>query len=99
MHKPSLEQEMRCSILSNANGDIVILHDQPLTSEIQWIEFNTKSLQLNLVHEDGTNQNLGITIEPKMAQNLKNGTEVQLALLQEDGFQSVYKTTIIIQDY
>lgn len=99
MEKPFLDQEMRCSILSNANGDIVILYDQPLLSEIQWIEFNTTNLQLNLVHKDGTNQNLGIVIEPKMASNLKNGTEVQLALLQDDGFKSVYKTTLVIQDY
>ena len=99
MEKPPLDQEMRCSILSNANGDIVILHDQPLTSEIQWVEFDITNLQLNLVHEDGTNQNLGIAIEPKMAANLKNGTVVQLALLQNEEFKSVYKTTIVIQDY
>ncbi|HPD82811.1 MAG: hypothetical protein R3D88_00990 [Alphaproteobacteria bacterium] len=99
MHKPSLEQEMRCSILSNANGDIVILHDKPITSDIQWIEFDVNKLQLNLVHEDGTTQDLGISIEQKMAKNLKNGTEVQLTLLENKEIKTINKVTIIIQEY
>ena len=99
MDNPPLNQEMRCSIISNANGDIVILHEQPLTSEIQWVQFDVKNLCLSLIHEDGSQQKLGIEIKEKMAKNLENGTEVQLVLLQDKEFKNVYKTTIVIQDY
>lgn len=99
MDTPFLNQQMRCSIISNANGDIVILHDQPLESEVQWIDFDVVNKSLSIVYEDGSSQFLGIQISDKMVGNLKNGTEVQLALLEGEQFTSVYKTTIVIQEY
>ena len=70
-----------------------------LRTDIQWIEFDTKSLKLSLVHDDGIPQDLGIVIEPRMAANIKKGIKVQLALIQDEKITEIKDTTIVIQDY
>ncbi|NCO03052.1 MAG: hypothetical protein GW903_02535 [Alphaproteobacteria bacterium] len=94
-----LYEEMRCSILSNPKGDILILHDKLIRSDIQWVEFNTHDLKLSLIHKDGMPQDLGIDIDPVMAMNIKQGNKVQFALLQDKKIVDVKNSTIVIQDY
>lgn len=94
-----LHEEMRCSILSNPKGDILVLHDKLIRSDIQWVEFNVKDLSFSIIHKDGMPQDLGIEIEPVMAMNIKQGTKVQFALLQDKKIVDVKNTTIVIQDY
>lgn len=94
-----LKDEMRCSILSNDDGDILILHDKPLKSDIQWVEFNAHDLTLSLVYEDGTNQNLGVSLPQDMVSDIKKGTIVKLSYLENKAIHSSQETTIIIQDY
>jgi len=99
MIQTPLNQVMRCSILSNAHGDIVILHGQAFMSEISWIEFNNIENTFMIVYEDGEMQSLGIPIEPAMAANISSGTLVQFVLMVDDKMTTVTKTNIVIQDY
>lgn len=94
-----LKTEMRCGILSNRKGEIVIIHDQPIVSKIQWIEYDPNESDFLLVHEDGTVQNLGLPFEDKMKNNLQHGTEVILAYVVNGEFKTTYKTKLVIQDY
>lgn len=99
MIQTPLNQVMRCSILSNVHGDIVILHGQAFMSEISWVEFNKIENAFMIVYEDGEMQNLGIPIEPQMAENIAQGTIVQFVLMVDDKMTTVTKTSVVIQDY
>ena len=90
---------MRCSIVSNPSGEIVIFHDQDIRSDIQWIEFNPSEDQLYLIHEDGLSQNLGVELTAQMKKNLSHGIEVNLVRMVDDKPGSATKVTIVIQDY
>ena len=94
-----LTTEMRCGIISNKKGEIVIIHDQPIVSKIQWIEYDPNKSDFSLVHEDGTIQNLGLPFDDKMTKNLKHGAEVILAYVVNGEFKRTYKTTLVTQDY
>ncbi|NCT41052.1 MAG: hypothetical protein GW778_05275 [Alphaproteobacteria bacterium] len=94
-----LNNEMRCSIVSNSTGDILILHDQKLRSDIQWIDFDVDAKTLSLIHEDGSPQDLGIVLDAKMVSNLSNGLEVSLVRMDNDKAVSRQRVIIVIQEY
>lgn len=96
---PDLNSAMRCGILSNENGEILIIHDQPIRSRIQWIEYNPHEESFSLVHQDGAIQDLGLKFDAKMKENLKHGVEVILAHVVSGEFKRTYKTTLVIQSY
>ena len=56
----------------------MIVHREPLASDIQWVEFNKATRALSLVHEDGVTQDLGIDVSEKAANNISQGQEVTL---------------------
>jgi len=97
--KEALSTEMRCGVLSNKHGEILIIYDKPIQSKIQWIEYRPENEEFFLIHENGTPQELGLTFDSKMKENLQHGIEVILAHVIDGKFQSTYKTSLIIQDY
>ena len=99
MKSSFLKDEMRCSLLSNDNGDIMIVHDKPLKSQIQWVEFNPNDVTLFLVYEDGTNQRLGIKIPQDMIEDIKKGTSIKINQIENKTIKTTQETSIIIQDY
>lgn len=94
-----LNTEMRCGILTNANGDILILHDHDISAPVQWIEYDCEDNQLFLILENGKLQDLGLHLDDKMKGNLVQGLEVTLAKVADKKIQSSQKTTIVIKDY
>lgn len=99
MKKPPLSTEMRCSLVSNKHGDIVLLHENPLHDEVDWIEFHPSQSSLTIIYTDGITQEFGHPVEAGMAQNIQHGTMVQVTLIQEKIIKQIQKTTFLIQDY
>lgn len=94
-----LNTEMRCGILTNAKGEILILHDQDISAAVQWVEFDSENDKVYLVLENGRLQSLGFHIDAKMKSNLMQGLEVTLVKLADKKIQSSQNATIIIKDY
>ncbi|NCC61793.1 MAG: hypothetical protein EOM12_12835 [Verrucomicrobiae bacterium] len=90
---------MRCGILSNEQGEILIIHDQKIAVTVQWVEFNKNNNKLYLIHDDGTSQDLGIALDSQMKKNLARGVEVTFALLQDKTIVSRHKVSLVVQDY
>ncbi|MEM6812748.1 MAG: hypothetical protein AAF549_09820 [Pseudomonadota bacterium] len=99
MLKDSLASEMECSLVSNKNSDIILLHDQPLNGVVDYIEFHPETNQMLLIYEDGEMQEFGHKIEAAMAANIQNGTMVQVTLIVDKVIQSIEKTTFLVQEY
>ena len=55
MHN-DLHKEMRCGLLSNEKGEILLIYDGELASYIQWVEYNPSNEIFSLIHLDGTAQ-------------------------------------------
>jgi len=94
-----LKDIMKCGILSNDNGELLIIHDQPFTSKVEWIEYNTQEENLSLILENGHVQDLGIELSQKTCSNVSNGTNVNLAYINDAKLQDVLNVSIVIQDY
>ncbi len=94
-----LNQEMRCTLLTNVHGDIIVAHDTPLRENVEWVEFNENDLTFTIIYEDGLSQALGIKIRPKIVQNIAKGKKVQFAMIVDKKITKVQKANIIIQDY
>ena len=96
---PPLTEEMRCGIFTNAKGEILIIHDKDMPSDVEWIEYNTIEDQFSLIHHDGQTQDLGIKFDTKIKQNLLHGTEVTLALMLDKKIVSSHKAVFVIKEY
>ncbi len=94
-----LNSQMRCGIVTNLKGDILIVHDLEIKSEIQWVEFDEVEQKLFLIHEDGMPQDLGIQLDSKMRCNIAQGTSVMITQVVDSQIIAFQETTIIIKNY
>jgi hypothetical protein len=95
----SLNEEMRCGMFTNKEGQLLIVHDKEIISPVQWAEFDTADNKLSLIHEDGSVQELGLEIDKKMQGNLLKGKELTLAKIENKKICSSMKAPIVIKDY
>lgn len=94
-----LYAEMRCCIISDPSGQIAIIHDKDIKSELQWVEYDPKDNKLFLIHSEGQVQDLGIYPEEAMKRNLAHGTEVRLLKFEDKQFRSEQTVVLLIKDY
>ena len=97
-HKP-LKETMKCGMFTNDKGEVLIIHDQQLISEIQWIEYDPKEQNLSLILENGCIQNMSIELDEKTCSNLSNGIDVKIAYINDRKIQDVLTVSIVVQDY
>lgn len=94
-----LENEMKCGIITDAQGRVAIVHEEHLDGVVEWVEYDTMQNSVSIVREDGGIQDLGIKLDAVTRQNLPHGTEVHL-ILAKDGKALSMKTVIfLIKDY
>ncbi|MFP4098682.1 MAG: hypothetical protein ACLFP8_08640 [Alphaproteobacteria bacterium] len=94
-----MNSTMRCGIFTNGIGEILIIYDQQIPDQIQWVEYDAHDNTLIIVHEEGQAQELGIAVDEKMRNNLLNATEVGFSCVQDKQIKSFHKVNIIIKDY
>ncbi len=94
-----MNMEMRCGILSNAKGEIVIIHDRGMKSPVQWVEYHVGDNKIFLIHEDGSSQNLGLEIDGRMKGNLSHGVGITLVRIVDGKVGATQKVSLMIQDY
>lgn len=87
---------MRCGLLTNAKGDIVILHDQELPTSLEWIEYDPQRNKMTLVFEGGKSQDLGLAIEKKATKNLLQGQKITLSYIKDQKIVSNLDIPLII---
>ncbi len=95
----SLSSEMRCFILSDPKGTIVIVHDKDIRSELQWVEYDAQDHSLSLIHEEGQVQDLGIKLNETMRANILHGMDIKLVKLENKVLYPEQSTILIIKDY
>lgn len=94
-----LNTETRCCILSDPHGKIIIVHDKEIRSELQWVEYDRQEHTLNLIHEEGQIQDLGIRLNEAMRKNISHGSEITLVKLESGKLHEERKLVLVIKDY
>jgi len=94
-----LNSEMRCCILSDANGTIIIVHDKDIKPELQWAEYDAHENTLGLVNEEGQVQDLGIKPDKIMRNNILHGMEIKLVKLENKKLNAEQTVVLIVKDY
>ena len=93
-----LDEEMRCGMFTNAQGNLLIVHDRAFQAVVEWLEYDRVENKLFLVYAEGQIQALHFDIDHKMAGNLALGTEVMLIQLSNKVIQSSKTVMVIIRD-
>lgn len=94
-----MNTDMRCCIVADPAGNIVIVHDKDIKSALQWIEYDPKDNKLFLIHEEGQIQDLGIYPNDAMKKNIAHGSEIKLVKFSNNLFESEQSVVLLIKDY
>lgn len=97
--KSPLNEVARCGMFTNAQGDVLIIHDKPVDSQIQWIEYDPVQKKLSLILENGLPQDLGLKFDEKTSGNLLNSRDVQISNIIDGKIQNTQTVGIVIQNY
>ena len=95
----NLYEEMKCGIFTNPNGEVLIVHDQPIQSRIEWVEYDQNTNQFALIHENGKIQDLGIELDQAVIGNLSHAQEVTLSYLLDKKIKSSQTVVLLVKDY
>ena len=96
---PALTQEMRSCIITNSQGDIVIMHEKGTQSDVQWVEYDVSVNTLSIIHAEGRLQDLGIKIDKAMQENLLHAREVVLIKAKKGKLLSHQKAVLVNKTY
>ena len=94
----SMDSVMQCGLLTNAKGDLLILHDRPLAADVQWVEFHKDTGELCIIYDSGQSESLGLSFDGKTISNISNGMEVNLLHLDEEKLVSRVSTVLTIHE-
>ena len=94
-----LSEQMRCFAVTNARGDVIIVHELETTSPIAWVEYEANQRDFALIHDAGRLQGLGVSIDMAMHENLLNCQTVLLAQAQGQEIVHVQKVTLVVKTY
>lgn len=93
-----LSRLMRCGILTNAQGQIVIVHDKEIISSVQWVEYDAANDTIMIIYADGSAQDLGVKIDDKTRANLVKAKDAIFSLVKDKKAHSAFKVAFIIHN-
>lgn len=88
---------IRYGLLSNAQGEIVLLHDRPFPKDIDWAEYDETGGCLSLINVDGGIQKLALSFDEKMKLNLSKAKQLSLTYMAHRKIQSACKIALVIK--
>jgi len=94
-----LNNVMGCGIFTNPFGEVLIIHDTPVQSTIQWVEYDTQMNQFSIIHAQGRIQELGIELDKEMISNLKHGQKITMSYLSNKQIKSSQTVVLVVKDY
>lgn len=95
----NLSDKMRCGIFTNASGDVMIVHDRPLISDVNWVEFDDGDNSVSIIYEHGEIQPLGISFDKKMVENLKKAGCIELMYFSAGQVIGKISVSFIVKNY
>ena len=92
----TLNDDMQCGILSNAQGDLMIIHSAELPASIDYVQYDEVTREFFMVDEEGGVKPMGLTLSDKSKNNIKLGTQIALLHLENEEIKAVRSVPILI---
>lgn len=74
--KGSAASRMKIDVAVNAEGKVVVLHEQAFPDYVEWVEFDAQTGEMTFVTAGGKLQDLGMIIHPPMSKHVARAHEV-----------------------
>lgn len=74
--KASAASQMKIDVAVNAEGKVLVLHDQYFPDYLEWIEFDATTGQMDFITAGGKIQGLGMIIHAPMSKYVSKASEV-----------------------
>ncbi len=87
---------MRCGLLCNKEGKILLLHDAELPQEIDYLNYDEVNNTLSIIYIDGQMQESGLNITELVSKNIRSGIEIQTALVKNQSILELGKVIFIV---
>ena len=95
----TLKDMMRCGVLANENGEVMILHEQDLPAPIQWVEFDPDINSFVFIFENAEILEFGHVIHPQSEQHILNSGEITFCHVKKGEILKTWKTPFIAKHY
>ncbi|MEM8834019.1 MAG: hypothetical protein AAGB32_05715, partial [Pseudomonadota bacterium] len=82
-HEDNCDSKMDCGVFTSKEGNILIVHDKPLQSDVEWVQYDPEHQKIYIVCDDGELLDTGIDLNQDTLSHLSNGQKVFLSLVQD----------------
>ncbi len=80
----SAAAKMKIDITVNAQGHVMVLHDEPFPDYLEWIEFDALTGEMTFITAEGKLQDLGMIIHQPMAKFVAMAVEVNTICIRNN---------------
>lgn len=95
---PSMQEVMKADLAQAKDGRFCIFHDAPLSTRLEYVEFDPESGQLNLVLRWGVIQPFGEIVPQQFRPSLTAAQDIYVVLGQGGAIQDLYEVRILSHD-
>ncbi|MCB9988207.1 MAG: hypothetical protein H6868_02605 [Rhodospirillales bacterium] len=95
--KPLVTQ-MHFDLVVNEQGQAWVLHDKPLPSVLQWVEYDRQESTLTLILQGGKLQNIGMNVEKHIDEYLKDIEQICVAHMKAGTMADFGLVPLLVRD-
>lgn len=94
----SAASKMKIDVAVNAEGQVVVLHDQHFPDYLEWIEFDVTTGEMSFITAGGKIQDLGMIIHAPMNKFLAKALEVCTICVRGDNVRDMGFLPLIVRN-
>ena len=97
--KKNLTAMMEIAVVVKENGDFWLVHDQEFEETPDWVEYDESSRSLILITDHGNMHEVGLELQPRAYERLKNAKTVFLIYMEEgENLEQIKELPVIVRE-
>lgn len=93
-----LAEQMRVSLLLNAEGKLWLVHDKSFSDILMWAEYDIDAASLLLVFKDGKIQDTGVEIPANIRKYIRGTRQLFTIQMQDDAHVDSYVLPLLARE-
>lgn len=94
----SAASKMKIDVAVNAEGKVIVLHDQHFPDYLEWVEFDAATGQMDFITAGGKIQDLGMIIHAPMNKHVAKAQEVCTMCLRGEEVRDMGLLPLIVRN-
>lgn len=95
---PSLASRMNVDFVLNGDGSVWILHDQPFSHYLKWVEYDAADNNVTIVTQEGKMQPLGLHLPDAIIPALSQTERICITQLRDEKIWDVYVLPFLVTE-